>query len=62
MGMVLSKERRDEIQRKIRRIGLDQIILDFVIDLSPFIVPSDGPLGINHDDDKASQASAKGLR
>ena len=60
MGRVLSKERKKKIQSEIQRMGLDQIIRDFVIDLSPFIVPSDGPLATDYDDDEPSQASAKG--
>ena len=43
MGKVLSNRRRKEIQWQIQNMGLNQIIRDFVIDLSPFTVPSDKP-------------------
>ena len=48
MGKVLSNGRKKKIQRQIENMGLNQIIRDFVIDLSPFVVPSDEPT--NHDD------------
>jgi hypothetical protein len=48
MGKVLSNRRRREIERQIQNMGLNQIIRDFVIDLSPFIIPSDEPT--NHGD------------
>ena len=38
MGKVLSDRRKEEIQGQIQTMGLDQIIRDFVIDLSPFTV------------------------
>jgi hypothetical protein len=50
MGKVLSNRRKRDIERQIQNMGLNQIIRDFVIDLSPFIVPSDEPA--NHDDSR----------
>jgi len=52
MGRLLSNRRKDEIQQEIRKTGLNQIIRDFVIDLSPFNVPSDKPLEVNLDDEQ----------
>ena len=49
MGKVLTAQRRDEIQRQIQKTDLNQIIRDFVIDLSPFTVPSP----TNRDDEQA---------
>ena len=43
MGRVLSNQRKKEIQGQLEEMGLDQIIRDFVIDLSPFTVPSSSP-------------------
>ena len=43
MGRFLSEQRKEGIQREIRKMGLNRIIRDFVIDLSPFIVPPDRP-------------------
>jgi hypothetical protein len=51
MGRVLSNRRKSEIQWQIQKTGLDQIIRDFVIDLSPFNFPPDKPA--NLDDEQA---------
>lgn len=47
MGRVLSNRRKDEIQWQIQKTGLNQIIRDFVIDLSPFNVPPDKPANLD---------------
>ena len=40
---VMSSMRRKKIQDKIDEMGPNQIIQDFVIDMSPFVVPPDIP-------------------
>jgi len=51
LGKVMRRERREGIQERIDEMGPNQIIRDFVVDLSPFDIPPDRPN--NLDEEKA---------
>ena len=52
MGRVLTSGRRKKIQWQIQRMGLDQIIRDFVIDLSPFTLPPNKPTNLEDEEEQ----------
>jgi len=57
LGKVMSSERRERIQERIDEMGPNQIVRDFVIDMSPFIAPPDKP---NHQDLEKAQMTPTG--